>query len=250
MPRNLHEIRYTNLADPSQTPLPLRLTVESKIRVVIFSDSHFDLQFDPERLQKFEEVISRADLVIINGDFWLDKHTTFEEFLASPWSPLFPLLKSKHAIYLFGNHDMPQFSDPRIDRFCDQVGFSLELTVGTQVFYVEHGHLLADSLTLIVLKAFESHPRLLGALTAPIGVLNELVLKSKNLKLQRFAKRINIPYKFHPKYANRGDSYLVMGHTHVAERDDEHRYINLGRTHNGDFSYLRIAEGAFELVTL
>ncbi len=239
------KIRYRHLFSETTRPLPLKVEVNDTTRVAIFSDSHLDLQFDFERLQKLKSMIENCDLVVINGDFWFDQNTTFEAFLTSPWSELFPLLRSKNTVYLFGNHDMPQFSDERIELFSSQAGFELDLTAGKLKFHIEHGHRLSSWSVRQVLQLFESHPMALGRLTSPFGAITNLIINTGKRRPKGLSKLANDAFK--RRYQNKGEDFFVMGHTHVAEVDVVAKYINLGRTHGRDFSLLTIVGNQYSL---
>ncbi|MBP9819132.1 metallophosphoesterase [Candidatus Woesebacteria bacterium] len=116
------------------------------MNTLIFSDTHFTERFEPDRYNAIVPLIRQADRVIINGDLWDRYLTTFERFLSSDWSQLFPLLKKKETYYLFGNHDLPDDMDKRVYQFATWVGEQLQLTFGQKVFRFEHGQRVAPEL--------------------------------------------------------------------------------------------------------
>ncbi len=111
------------------------------MRTLIFSDTHFSAKFDQRRYDYIAHLINQVDQVIINGDFW-DKYLgTFDQFINSPWRGIFPLLRQKQTVYLFGNHDPQASSDDKIKQFCAESGRSYLLTSGEDKFLIEHGDL-------------------------------------------------------------------------------------------------------------
>lgn len=81
------------------------------MKTLVISDTHLDLPFDEKKYALLERIISDADRVIINGDFWEGFPLTFDKFYSSSWNKLFPLLKSKKTIYIFRNHDAREYTD-------------------------------------------------------------------------------------------------------------------------------------------
>ena len=63
------------------------------MKILVFSDTHLSSTFEEKKFNLLKEIISRADRVIINGDFWEGYLISFKEFLDSRWKELFPLLK-------------------------------------------------------------------------------------------------------------------------------------------------------------
>jgi predicted phosphodiesterase len=248
MGTSIHTTGYSDLFGTEKRPRPLTLQVSSKTKVLILSDCHLH-EFNQVQYSHLVKTISSCDQLIVNGDFWFDKKTTFDSFVNSKWQKLFPLMKEKNTIYLFGNHDMPKLSDARINLFSEAAGFELKLMAGKLSFHIEHGHLLSTGVVKAVLTLFENHPRLLGMVTAPLGVISDRVLGTMDVK-PAFVRKINREYKQKRLTVSRLTDYFVMGHTHVAEFDEQNKYINLGRTHHGEFSYVTIYNNAVDLVIL
>lgn len=247
--KSLHEVGYRDLFSGRDKKLAT-CSVPSQKRIVILSDCHLEKKFDRLQYNRLVDVLKSADQVIINGDLWYDKKISFDEFLHSKWSSLFPLLKQKHTIYVFGNHDMPLLSDSRILSFCREAAFGVKLTAGKLQFHIEHGHLLSTGLVRRVLELFEKHPRLLGFVTSPLGHISEWGLGSSSQRKKAITKKIHEEYKAKSKQFLSPNEYFVMGHTHLPEFDETEKYINLGRTHKGEFSYLVIQNNTIELVVL
>jgi len=249
MDLNIHSIHYKELLSKLHRLEPLELQVTDQEKVTIISDCHLDQTFNAQQYAYLEQVIDASDQFIINGDFWADKHISFDAFVSSPWSRLFPKLKEKNTYYIFGNHDMPALCDERMDLFCTHAGFQLKLKAGNLSFHIEHGHLLSPQIVLHILQLFEFHPQLLSRLTRPVGIFNEIALDIMQATNSTIAQRINRSYKKKRLCVSQSDEYFVMGHTHVSEYDEKKKYINLGRTHGRQFSYLTIHQNTFHLHT-
>ena len=99
------------------------------MNILVFSDTHLYLPFDGKKFNFLKKIISDSDQVIINGDFFDDYMISFDEFIKSPWNQLFPLLKKKKAIYIFGNHDQEKFSDKRTEQFSDSQKIRYKLII-------------------------------------------------------------------------------------------------------------------------
>src|SRR3990172_1424130 len=63
------------------------------MKILVFSDSHLTDKFEEKKFYFLKKIIRQSDFVIINGDFWDGYLTTFNRFISSNWSKLFPLLK-------------------------------------------------------------------------------------------------------------------------------------------------------------
>jgi predicted phosphodiesterase len=203
-------------------------------KTLIFSDSHLSPRFNEDYYNKLVSVINQADKVIINGDFWEGYFYKFGEFLSSPWSQLFPLLKKKNTVYIHGNHDLKIYVDDRTDRFADLVTESYEFSSGSKNFICMHGHQYIESpakRSILMRMKF-----LLGGLYI-VYYLGMILVKEKfwviyqfeNERLKRIQKR---------KYPGK---ILVTGHTHRMEQTDG--YLNTGVMSFGFFEYAMIEDG-------
>lgn len=249
MNRNDYALRYTALFNSNFEYPPLQKSVPASKKIVLFSDSHLDTRFNDLQFRALRKIITAADVVVIAGDFWADKYITFDAFMKTKWRKLFPYLKKKETYYLFGNHDMPLHSDDRIFTFCTHAGFWLKLKAGALLLHIEHGHLRSNFLIRAVLLLFEKHPKVLHILTIPIEQLSMLyvdVLKRTGIPL---SKRVNTSYK-HKRIGLDPQEILVMGHTHTPEIDLNMKYVNLGLTHHGYFSYVLIENNTISLNTI
>ena len=67
---------------------------------LVFSDTHFGKKFHQRQFEALKKLISESNKIIINGDFWEGLAISFDDFLKSDWSKLFPLLKQRETIYV------------------------------------------------------------------------------------------------------------------------------------------------------
>ena len=209
------------------------------MNVLIISDLHLTHRPNERKYNFLEKIISSADKVILNGDLWDSYLTSFDRFVDSDWNRLFPLLKSKKTVYLFGNHDPKSKSDRRVNRFSDIASDNFRLKIGTQHYFVTHGHEIDKSLDML-------YPRLIGnsLVIAIHEIRNHIGVKLR--REQFFFKNSNDKMK-HWSAEHLNEEILVTGHTHLAEIDLSSRYINTGVVHYGLGQYLIISEEEVEL---
>ncbi len=209
------------------------------MKTLIFSDTHLSHHFDPAQCALLQKEIEKADRVIINGDFFDSYLTTFDKFVKSPWSALFPLLKKRQTIYLTGNHDMPSSFDDRWQLFADQVAQHVDVHAGDTTYHIEHGHLYAFSFEV-------AHPHLsrLGMKLYPL--LDSLEHKANifshyYLEYLREKHRANDRelMDFSKKNLRKG-RWHVFGHSHTQRKDDESQYLNSGMFRYGFANWITI----------
>ena len=107
--------------------------------ILVFSDTHLYLPFDQKKFNFLKKIISESDRVIINGDFFDGYMIKFSKFIDSPWNQLFPLLKNKKTVYIFGNHDKKEFSDKRLSLFSDSQVSNYQLPTTHYNLIFTHG---------------------------------------------------------------------------------------------------------------
>lgn len=204
------------------------------MKILVFSDSHLDHNFEPEKLSFLQRRIQEADQVIINGDFWEGYSISFEYFLKSNWRKLFPYLKEKKAIYIFGNHDKKVLSDERIAEFCDTATMQYRLKTKKYTYVFEHGNrvvpFIDDWLHIKKLSSWLNNT-LAASEARAVKLLGEQALPDLYGKFNKDAKK-RIPKMF------KDNEVLVCGHTHVAEVDLANRFVNGGLVRHGLAQYL------------
>lgn len=208
------------------------------MRILVFSDSHLTSKFDKKKYILLKRIVSESDQVIINGDFWDGYLTTFDTFINSEWQSLFPLLKSKKAVYLFGNHDKREYADERMELFSDKQMDAYLLKIGATTYYFEHGHVLSpaidsriSSMYIKKLMTYIAHARPMRALFRMAGMEER---RNRHFKRKTDEKRSPT-------------SMFAFGHSHFPEHDPDANFINSGFIHFGHASYIIITENSVEL---
>lgn len=206
-------------------------------QTLIFSDTHFTSQVDRPRLDYIAKLITQADQVIINGDFFDGYLVTFDTFLTSGWSALFPLLQKK-TTYLYGNHDKASMSDARVQAFSSAQDYKLEFALGQTQVVVMHGDALSPSLDGMLPWAMG----LLGSLypgwlliesnlanaLPPVKWVLDGKRQLKNVRIARYAKTLP------------NEQVLIAGHSHIPYSSA--RYYNPGRFSTHFARYVLLGE--------
>lgn len=214
------------------------------MRILIFSDTHLYHHFDKKKYEFLYKTISNADTVVINGDFWDGYLTTFEKFIHSPWKKLFPLLKKKNTIYIYGNHDKKEWSDKRAHLFSTQQKDAVVLDFGNYRLLVEHGNRIAPKLDG-QLAWIPRHPffgyiaayfQKIGLSTMGEGFLAFWYEKS-HAKLRAYAQKVC-----------KKQEILVCGHSHVANLSIGLHYANSGMIRDRIGQYLLIENEEIKLI--
>ena len=203
------------------------------MKYLIFSDTHLTPKYEPKKFTALKEAIELSDRVIINGDFWEGMSYKFDDFITSEWSKeLFPLLKKKQAVYLYGNHDSEDLSDNRCELFSVKQLKQFVFKSGASTYRVEHGDLILH---------FPTFPPLVRNI---LEIIEHAIfcIFGKNF-VQSAYKRSNNKLKKKMVGRLRSGEFLITGHTHSAEIDSENRYINTGFNNFGLSQYLYIEDG-------
>lgn len=213
------------------------------MKTLIISDVHLTHRFDEKKFFFLKDLLSSVDQVILNGDFWDGYRTTFDRFIGSSWSLLFPLLKKKRAIYLYGNHDQQKFSDNRVSLFSHSQKDSHQLKVKGTIYHVEHGHMLCPSIDILYPLSkrslfyinffFQKIEHLLVLFKSPHNV----ILRHENAKIKRSLSTIQFPH------------WYLCGHTHFAEIDKKNKFANSGFIQFGKATYLIVDSSGISLQT-
>jgi predicted phosphodiesterase len=212
--------------------------------IVIFSDTHLTDIFEDSKFRCLARIIERADRVIINGDFWDRYLTTFDKFVRSEWRKLFPLLKKKKTVYLYGNHDKRQYRDSRVNYFSEKQTDIYKLSVGRSILHVEHGDRIAPAedtwLPRFFFQPIFLKPYIFYREYLPLKMFGPRILvkyKKQNDKLKSWFKA-NLPQ----------NNILVTGHSHLPEFNLKKGFINLGLIRHGFAYYLLIKNKQLELI--
>lgn len=175
---------------------------------------------------------------------------TFTNFINSPYKQLFPLLKSKKAVYIYGNHDSKRFSDERAVLFSDKQLEKYEVTLGKFTYHIEHGNHLDINLNRMDKKYFYYKKRtqlrffFLKQIKKVWWLL--FILFRKRI-LEFLCRKNNQEVKQLLINTVKDKVFYVYGHTHWAEIDLNYNLIITGMIQYGLGSYLIIDEDGFDL---
>jgi predicted phosphodiesterase len=213
------------------------------MKTLIISDLHLTTQFDPKKFMFLQEIIESADQVIINGDFWEGLLLQFNDFVNSDWRKLFPLLKAKKTIYIYGNHDKKYLCDDRVNLFSVEQKNYHRLQIGNLVFVIVHGHQFNPFFNRLL------HPIKLPQFFLKVLMAQErwLVTTFKNSYIQFHYRLYNKEIKAKINSNLRKNEILVCAHTHAAELDTDNKYINTGLIDHGLAQYLMIDDEEIQL---
>lgn len=226
---------------------PDTFSLRAAMKTLIFSDTHLTARFNPRKFAFLEKIIDSADRVFINGDLWDYWYCSFDKFVNSEWQRLFPLLKSKQASYLYGNHDPEEKNDERVNYFSDFQGTEIEEKLGSQNLLITHGHNIwagMQALTALPLSSVYG--------TSAQFVVDCVEWTGTKL-LQRYGKNL-LPWRYLDNHNLKRfsldlpeDKFLVCGHTHLAYYHPEARYVNTGSIRFGHANYVTIEDGNIKL---
>ena len=214
------------------------------MKTLVFSDTHLGKVFDENKFYFLQKIIQKADTVIIAGDFWEGLQITFNDFVSSPWKALFPLLKKKNTIYVFGNHDFKELTDQRVSLFSSKQTDQYTFQSGRKTFVVEHGHrfpLIFVTITRHISKNITrfTHKNLI------IGHQMESVcitLFGKKFK-ESVGKLANKSIKKRLGKEFNDQKIFICGHTHSQEIDLKEHFVNTGMIRLGIGQYIIIENG-------
>lgn len=213
-------------------------------KILIVSDLHLTVNFRPKKYEYLRKLFSEYDRIIMNGDFWTAYYNTFDEFLQTKWSGLFPILKSKKTVYLYGNHDRKDWLDGRTSMFSDLQSDEYVLETGGKRYKIIHGHkYLGDSIaTESYLTFWRKYKLDFWKYLIETGFLRTfgryfyLIASLMNKKVKKISREM------------KDIDYLVIGHTHWGEIDHENKFINSGLIHSGVSNYISIENGNLQMI--
>jgi len=193
------------------------------MKTLVISDTHLTTVFDQKKYQYLQRITNDADEVIINGDFWDGYLCSFDDFISSRWKELFPLFLRKHTIYVYGNHDKKKWCDERVKRFCIEAKHQHILKKQDREYIIEHGIRMAPSFEIRFPWLFANRF---------VIILNEIrhyiMYKHMPFFIEVFDRADNEKIKSWCRAHLQDNQYLIVGHTHLQEYDQETRFINTG----------------------
>jgi predicted phosphodiesterase len=213
------------------------------MKYLIFSDTHLTDQFEERKYHLLASLVEQADRVVINGDLWEGYVIDFDTFVSSKWNGLFPLLKQKKAVYLYGNHDKEEYCDARVSLFSVEQGDSFTFKSGAATFVCEHGHkqypMIDDYLPVKIPRWWQRFSSFLQATDMKFFGLYHRISKFRSLN--EHIKKVS-----KGRFDDR--TFFLTGHTHSAELDHSTRFVNSGIIQFGIAEYVWVEDGKVELV--
>lgn len=214
---------------------------------LIISDLHLSTSVDQDRLNYLQNLFSEVDQVILNGDFWDVYTTTFQEFLNSEWSTLFPILKQKNTIYIEGNHDHAKDTNEDVTIFCTKHLSEYTLQMGKYTLHIEHGHLkssykqptadwIVEFYRNIGYNKWFRDPLEKVLIATDTDLLHRWHMSTAEKRLIDYAS--NLPE----------NHFLVTGHTHLPGFFPEKKYINTGYINHSVGYYLLVKPNYLALI--
>jgi len=213
------------------------------MKTLIISDTHLYDAFDERKYIFLKNLFASVDAIVLNGDFWDAYRTSFDAFISSPWNKLFPLLKAKKTIYLYGNHDQKRYSDNRTAFFSIIQKENHIIMIDGFEYQIEHGHMLQKSIDLAyplprkvwyyLSQIFQRLEHILNIIGSP----HQCILQKQNKKIKEMLQ------------AQKVKKGYICGHTHYAEVDIKNKFANSGFVQFGKASYLIVDTSGISLRT-
>lgn len=213
------------------------------MKMLVFSDTHLGPSFDEKKFNFLNNLFEKADKIIINGDLWEGYVMSFEKFVQSPWKHLFPILKKKMAVYLYGNHDKKLQTDRRVSLFSAEQRNKYVYKPNGTAYVIEHGNRLWNA-------GDEGKKRnaFFESATTVVGAIEYFTTRKIGKKAVRFIlQRFNNVIKGKVARELRKNEVFICGHTHLAEYDKKNRFINTGIIRHGLAQYLIIEDGKIKI---
>jgi predicted phosphodiesterase len=207
------------------------------VKNIVFSDTHLTHKFNQRKYNFLKKIILSGDKVIINGDFWDGYLIKFSQLLDSKWNMLFPLLKSKNTVYVYGNHDRRKKSDWRVNLFSVKQTEKYEIHTNKNTFIFEHGNKFRPCMDETKLKFL-----LISPIIKSVNLAEKLCHKRKQSKklMNWFLSKSNKRIKLIINNEAIENKIYVTGHTHMAEKDLDNHFLNSGIIRYGIGQYLII----------
>lgn len=207
-------------------------------KVLVISDLHLTKKFSPAKFELLKKIISSCDQLIINGDLWEGFGMSLKDFMSSDWKQLFPLLKEKKTVYLFGNHDPKEAAD--YGQFSALATKTYEFSQQNVDFYVVHGDYFDPTFDM-------RHPNLPKMLLYLGGIIERWLISTIGRSYLNIYRASNEKMKKWHR-SNLSNKWLVCGHSHLAELNPNTKFANSGIfLRPGIASYLLIENGQVEL---
>lgn len=214
------------------------------MKILVISDTHLTDEFEESKFNYLLRLFTSVDRIILNGDFWEGYMISFDSFVNSPWKKLFPILKQKKTMYIYGNHDQKSYCDNRVNLFSTKQTTIYSIKLSGKKFIFEHGHSLLPVYTHI-----EHLLKSVGRFAIPF------LRFGYNFLLSLFGDRfIDIYFRRFNRILKKSlvnvdsDTYYIFGHTHFPELDLIHHFADSGANMFGFGQYLIISNGEIKMI--
>jgi len=216
------------------------------MKTVLISDTHLTPKFEKRKFAYLKNLFSKVDRIIINGDFWDGYLCSFREFTTSRWHRLFPILKKKNAIYLFGNHDKKEWSDTNVNLFSSAQKHIFYLPFGNKELVIQHGNQIHKTFA-------ERHPWLVNPLTTHFSIIAlKLGVKIVGSNFYNFyyPRAIKTKQRMQAWASERltKEQILVCGHSHILSFEPENQLVNTGFIQHGFGHYVLLTKEKINLI--
>lgn len=210
---------------------------------IIISDTHIARDFDSKKYSFLHDLFSKANRIIINGDFLDMYFCAIDDIKKSKWMGLLDIIKKKNAVIVLGNHDSlirkfySQYSKTVLDQY--------DCRLAGKKFTIIHGHQIVPNLSekYQFLKRFP----LIYTLGKYRNKFSWMIFKMKGqMRYQKLNEKMKLWKALHLKKAE----YLITSHTHYPEYDKNARFLNTGFIDYGFASYIKIDNNEISLVQI
>lgn len=207
------------------------------MKTLVISDLHLSPNIEEKKFRYLNKLFCSYDQIILNGDFWEGFLYSFDDFYNSRWNKLFPILREKNTVYIFGNHDKKIYNNiKKASAFSTIQTEKYEHSVKNKKFIFEHGDRLWQSESEDV-NLSSAHFRNMVKFVSNFE--SSLIRFGGNL-YQKGLKTINkhVYNKIAPNLLH--NEYFFFGHTHRQEVFKENRIYNSGVCKAGLSQYIVI----------
>lgn len=210
------------------------------MKTLVVSDTHLSLPFEEKKYDLLKRIIEEHDRVIINGDFWEGYFISFNEFITSQWSTIFPLLKRKNSVYIFGNHDLESYAvRSQLNLFSSVQTHRYHFSSGRKTFCVEHGDEYVP-LGNVYPDIQSVQFRIMASFW---NLVEETLIRTIGTRYQLYTRKYNNRIKSLRAQKTMQCDMLICGHTHAQEIDEDAGFANSGVFKFGLAQYLTIENG-------
>lgn len=204
------------------------------LKTLVISDTHLDNKFEQKKFDFLAHLFLRFDQIILNGDFWDGYLCSFESFINSPWKNLFPILKSKNTIYIYGNHDPQNTANSKTSLFSQIQTHHYKLKHKDKNIDIMHGHQIVKTFDLNLSLPLKK--KIFHTADLTYNIMTKM-MKEKfwEMLMERYT------HKFYEYIEKENVDCLICGHTHCPSQKKDN-FINSGMVNYGIAHYVEIED--------